>query len=509
MQKMNKIISILMLLSLTIVAIGPATIITVGGSIVHPLIAQMAAETPDQMLRVIVQKADTSSQVESLVEQLGGEVISDLYIINAIIAEISAADAIKLGANPAVRWVSLDAAVESTSRSGDKPQPANQVSLPPNYFLETLNVQPVWDMGYHGEGIGVAVIDSGIFTDRDFSITVGKPKIRIVAEVNLNGEKTSDEYGHGTHVAGILGGNGTASDGFYSGIAPKVDLINLKISDDYGMAYESDAVEALQWVLDNKAEYNIRVVNLSINTTTEGSYHNSPLDAAAEILWFNGVVVVVSSGNKGPGGGFNTANAAPANDPFVITVGASDEKGTPDRSDDMVASFSAFGSTTDGFVKPDIIAPGKDIISVLAQSSDWAINAPDRVVVENEYFRISGTSMSAPMVSAAVALLLQSEPDLTPDQVKYRLINSGSVITGNDTYLDIYAAIMGETTESANTGILASQMLWSGDDPIAWESVAWNSVAWNSVAWNSVAWNSVAWNSVAWNSVSWSSVSWN
>jgi serine protease AprX len=123
--------------------------------------------------------------------------------------------------------------------------------------------------------------------------------------------------------------------------------------------------------------------------------------------------------------------------------------------------------------------------------------------MNGEYFRLSGTSMSAPMVTGAAVLLLQDEPELTPDQVKYRLIDSARFIGSGYAYLNIYAAVTGNSTESANTGITASQLLWSGDDPVTWESVAWNSVAWNSVAWNSVAWNSVAWNSVAWNSVFW------
>jgi serine protease AprX len=233
------------------------------------------------------------------------------------------------------------------------------------------------------------------------------------------------------------------------------------------------------------------------------------MDAAAEILWFNGIVVVTSAGNKGSGGEYNTVNAAPANDPFLITVGASNEFATADRTDDAIASFSAFGTTGDGFVKPDVVAPGKDIISVLASASDWYYEQPDRAVLDKEYFRISGTSMAAPMVTGAVALLLQAEPELTPDQVKYRLMYTGSAIPGSSSdpnsyaYLDVQALLTTPTTESANTGTVASQLLWTGDDPITWGSVSWNSVSWNSVSWNSVSWNSVSWNSVSWNSVSW------
>ena len=232
--------------------------------------------------------------------------------------------------------------------------------------------------------------------------------------------------------------------------------------------------------------YRIRIVNLSVNSTVDQSYHTSPIDAAAEILWFNGVVVVASAGN-GLSGSYNTINAAPANDPFIITVGATDEAGTPDRSDDAIAPFSAYGTTMDGFAKPDIVAPGKNIVSVLATESWWRNEYPERFV-ENIYFRASGTSMATPMVTGAVALLLQDEPNLTPDQVKYRLLNSDSYLPGQAgdsrqyPYLNVYVAINGNTTESSNTGLTASQLLWTGTEPITWGSVAWNSVAWNSVA---------------------------
>jgi serine protease AprX len=376
-------------------------------------------------------------------------------------------------------------------------------------------------MGLDGTGITVAVVDSGITLDDDFSEVVGESGSgRVLMQLGFNSSAYTarDVFGHGTHVAGIIGGNGTKSDGFYKGVAPGVNLIGIKISDDYGMAYESDTVEALEWIFNNKDTYNIRVVNLSIQSTVEQSYHDSALDAAVEILWFNGIVVVAATGNKGPDNGFNPVLAAPANDPFIITVGASEEKGDADRSNDSIASFTAYDETIDFFVKPEIIAPGKDIVSVLAGSSWWRNEHPDRFV-DGGYFRISGTSMATPMVAGAAALLLQSEPNLTPDQVKYRLLETAGKV-GKANYLDVYAAVTTLTTESANQGVIPHMLLakmaliayWAsenGEENIDWENVDWTAVNWNAVNWNAVNWNAVNWNAVNWNAVNWNAVNWN
>jgi serine protease AprX len=363
----------------------------------------------------------------------------------------------------------------------------------------------------NGSGVTVAVIDSGVTTFHpDFSTGSSS---RIIASTKFGSSITTEDlYGHGTHVAGIIGGSGYASSGKYKGMAPGVNLLNVKVTDDYGMTYESDVVNAMQWVYNNKSAYNIRVVNISLNSTVAQSYHVSPLDAAAEILWFNGIVVVVSAGNNGTANGPSTIYP-PANDPFVITVGATEDKGTASLGDDTLAVFSAYGVTEDGFVKPDLVAPGRNVVAPLGGLLNIIYQLHPLHRVNNYYFRMSGTSMSAPVVSGAVALLLQDEPKLTPDQVKYRLMATsnigwqGYVFADPDPsypgYLDAYAAVNGTTTESANTGITVSKMLATGSDPVTWGSVGWNSVGWNSVGWNSVGWNSVGWNSVGWNASLW------
>jgi serine protease AprX len=374
-----------------------------------------------------------------------------------------------------------------------------------NTYTRAVGADRLWNGPSYlqGQGIGVAVVDSGITNHGDL-------QSRILANNNQTIDPdASDNYVHGTHVAGIIGGNGVAANGARIGIAPGVNLINVKVSNNQGIATTSDLIDGLHWILDHKAAYNIRVVNISLNSTVPESYHTSPLSAAVELLWFNGIVVVVAAGNNGTGSGPVTLYA-PANDPFVITVGAVEDKATTSLSDDTIATFSAYGTTEDGFVKPDLVAPGRNMVSLLAGVTSYGyVNHPAHRI-DTTYFRMSGTSMAAPVVSGAIALLLQDEPGLTPDQVKYRLkATANTNWTGYNAtragagYLDVYAAVNGTTTQSANTGIPASHLLFTGSEPAAWNSVNWNSVNWNSVNWNSVNWNSVNWNSVNWNSAIW------
>lgn len=376
-------------------------------------------------------------------------------------------------------------------------------------YVEVVNGEQLWNepTPVNGEDIVVAVVDSGINHHKDFKENGSS---RLIASVNFSTDEDEDDgNGHGTHVAGIIAGNGRASHGQRIGIAPKAKLVSVKVTNEDGMGYVSDVVAGLQWIYENKDVYNIRVVNISVNSAFAESYHTSPLSAAVEILWFNGIVVVVAAGNNGSDTGPVTLYP-PANDPFVITVGATNDLWTPELNDDFVETFSAYGTTEDGFAKPDLVAPGRNIISLLASIFAKLFGIHPVHQVDEEHFRMSGTSMTAPIVSGAVALLLQDEPNLTPDQVKYRLMATANQSwPGYDAakagagYVDVAAAVHGTTTENANTGIAASAMLFTGDDPVAWDSVSWNSVSWNSVSWNSVSWNSVSWNSETWTSGIW------
>ncbi len=492
------ILSLLVVMNL----LSPAILFpgTAGPIQAHALVVNAA---PDEEVQVIVQFQPGAKNIARVAESYGGKVLTTLDIIHAVTVAMTAEQAVRLSTHPSVKWVSPDAPMQSTAC----PQCVDTSRLASAY-IDAINANDIWNTSPYiqGKTVGVAVIDSGINPNGDLYTQSGAN--RLVANVRFNSDynqSTSDGYGHGTHVAGILAGDGSESNGKYIGVAPLANIIDVKVSNDNGSARMTDIVAGLEWVLKNKNVYRIRVVNISLNSTVAESYHTSPLDAAVEILWFNGIVVVVSAGNYGSG-----AIYPPANDPFVITVGATDDRGTGSVADDTIASFSAYGTTEGGAVKPEIVAPGRNITARLVNMNMGLPAAHPANIVNNQYFRMSGTSMAAPMVSGAIAMLLQDEPSLNPDQVKYRLMatankswpgyNASKAGAG---YLDVAALVKGASNQAANTGLKPSALLTTGSNPISFGSVGWNSVGWNSVGWNSVGWNSVGWNSVGWNSDYW------
>jgi serine protease AprX len=453
----------------------------------------LAAQQPTRTVSVIIRLAEQAGGIEQQIRTLGGRVTSDLSIIRSVVAELPAGAILTLAQDSTIFWISPDSTV-TNSACLECISAANLT----NTYIQAIQADKAWAQGYQGQGVGVAVVDSGVNFQTDLYTIMGRN--RVVSGVAYNrgyNTTTFDAYSHGSHVAGIIGGNGRASNGKYIGVAPQVNIINVKVSDDLnnGAGTASSVVKGLQWILNNKAAYNIRVVNISINSDTSESYHVNPIDAAAEILWNNGIVVVTSSGNRG-----ESAVYPPANDPFVITVGASDDKGTAAIGDDSVATFSAYGTTADGFSKPDLVAPGKNIVSLMGNMGMGLPAAHPRNVVDLTYFRMSGTSVSAPMVAAAAALLLQREPSLTPNQVKYRLkatANKGwpaySVRTAGAGILDVYAALNTATTQSANANLAASRLITGDVSGTNQTSVNWTSVNWTSVNWTSVNWSSDYW----------------
>ncbi len=326
-----------------------------------------------------------------------------------------------------------------------------------------------------------------VVRDADTNAVLKTHKASGNATVSFGDLALNDPFGHGTHVAGIAAGSGRRSNKMaYAGTAPNSDLINVRVIKNDGSTRASNVVAGMQWILQNKARYNIRVVNISLNSAEYESYHTNPLCAAAEVLWFNGIVVVVSAGNRGGGNLF-----PPANDPFVITVGATDDKGTVTRTDDTLASFSAYG-VADGVSKPDLVAPGRYIKAPMPNST--LVRDGRAQNVAPDYYSMSGTSMAAPVVAGAVAILLGKEPWLTPDQVKFRLKQTATPFltpsVAGAGLLDVYNALYTNTGESANVGSPMSKLLTGGSTKL-WTSVSWSSVSWSSVSWSSVSWSSI------------------
>lgn len=289
------------------------------------------------------------------IEGVGGMVKHEFPTLTAVHASIPTSALEKLAADPEVAYISPDRPLRTLL----------------NNATAAVNAGYAWGLGNYGTGIGVAVIDSGVHMVNDFKVNAGSPNqgqggSRIVANFDLVGTGTDDQYGHGTHVAGIVAGNARTSlcnkcDVALAGIAPDANIINFRVLDQNGMGTDSAVINAIDQAIQLKATYNIRVINLSLGRGIFESYTQDPLCQAVEAAWNAGIVVVVAAGNDGRNNaignnGYGTINA-PANDPYVITVGAMNTLGTPDRSDDIMTSYSSKGPTVlDHVVKPDLVA---------------------------------------------------------------------------------------------------------------------------------------------------------
>jgi serine protease AprX len=353
-----------------------------------------------------------------------------------------------------------------------------------------------------GRGVGVAVIDTGITGDLpDFQTSRWDSTSRVVASavIDPNASTAADTYGHGTAVAGLVAGNSHDRDygdprrNQYAGSAPNANLISVKVANDDGQATTLDALYGLQFAVDHKDDYNIRVINMSFRSTDAESYKTDPLDAAAEQAWFDGITVVAAAGNMGSAA--DAVSYAPGNDPYVITVGAVDDQGTADNSDDVVASWSSQGTTQDGVAKPDVVAPGAHIVSTLAPNSSFATLCPS-CVIGGSYFQVSGTSLAAPIVAGVAADLIAAHPDWTPDMVKGALVNTAPQLPGGGAReVNARAADEAGSDQLSSDQNLTPNMLIDPDTG----SIDYNAASWSAGSWSTAAdplaasWSAASW----------------
>lgn len=388
-------------------------------------VATIAKKSPNRKVTAIVQFKPGLSErkAKALVAAHGGKVTSRVPLIHGLAVRIPAAKARALGKQRKVLGVTLNARVHGTA--------LNDGALAATY-PRTIRADRVWRRGYTGKGVGVAVIDTGVAGDAvDFKDAAGGSRVIANAITSRGATTAGDGLGHGTHVAGIIAGNSLRrhpSDplyGKYIGVAPDANLIAVKASDEAGNSTILDVINGIQFVVDHKDEFNIRVLNLSVSSDTPQSYRLDPLNAAVEYAWTKGIVVVAASGNRGAAG--DAVSYAPGNDPFAISVGGTDELGNGGRG--VRAGWSSTGRTQDGFAKPDVMAPGAHIVSVLSAGSAFQALCPN-CTIGGAYFKAGGTSMAAPVVAGAAALLLQARPTLTPDQVKTLLMETDTPVAG-------------------------------------------------------------------------------
>ena len=377
---------------------------------VTPSLVEEATTKPDALFDVIVQgtKGHDSDAVASDVEDVrtsdpaGAGLKRKFVSIDGVAATLSGRQVLKLAEKQWIESITRDTTIQLASYSTSQVWPA------------AAGVTDAWSWTFPSSAYPtIAVVDSGITALPTF-------ESRLVKSVNFVTSGSSGTYGHGTFVGSIAAG----ADPVFAGAEPRAKLVSLKVLDGNGTGSKSDVIAACDWILQNRFAYNIRVANFSLNTAGE-SFRYDALDRAVERLWLNGIVVIAAAGNYAVDGARSDVGYAPANDPFVITVGASDDAGTGSRNNDFAAPWSAWGYTQDGFFKPELAAPGRRLVGAVPSGANLLSLFPERVVAPN-YMWMSGTSFSAPVVSGIAASILAKNPGWTPDQVKGALMEKAA-----------------------------------------------------------------------------------
>ena len=442
-----------------------------------------------------------------LLTELGASEAQTEASVDTVIARLSPRALTAVKSDPEVLVATSDTRIVMTGGGeGDldtigNPSPADSVGL------LAVNGPRAWHDST-GKGVTVAVMDSGIAEHPDLK---GKVKTRV--DFVQDGSALLDPAGHGTHIAGLIAANGEMK-----GVAPDARLVSLRVLDANGDGKLSNVVKAFDWLLDHRKQANVEVLNVSWGAPQATSYHKDLLSALVESAWFAGITVVVAAGNSGPG--TNTVTS-PAADPFVVSVGSFDDQGTAATGDDVESAFSSRGLTLDSFAKPDVLAPGRHVISLRAVGAANESAKPQDLRHSRrdatgpaEYIRMSGTSASAGFASGVAALIVADHHTYGPTQVKGAILAGARAMSGTSApALDAANAI--DARGAANVGLHPSKLLLSvlmsqgvKLKGITWEGVTWEGITWESITWEQIRWQSVSWETVSWESVSWETVTW-
>ncbi|HEX2444464.1 MAG TPA: S8 family peptidase [Vicinamibacterales bacterium] len=467
---------------------------------------RVRARSPRGTVRVIVQTAGGAAVERSarLVSRLGGRPGRRLSALRAVSAEVPESALAALAADGQVRKVSLDREVWPTmDRTG-----------------ATIGAPAVREaLGVDGTGVGVAIVDSGVTGWHDdlgfgplawFQDWTGTgQRITHFADFVGGYPDPYDDYGHGTHVAGVIAGNGESSGGARAGVAPGASLIALKVLDRNGRGYISDVIAAIDYAVAYRDYFNIRVLNLSVAAGVYESYDTDPLTLAAKRAVEKGIVVVTAAGNFGENAERQTQYGgvtSPGNAPWVLTVGASSHMGTAPRADDTVAGFSSRGpGRFDYAAKPDIVAPGVGLVSLSEPRSTLYRTRPQNRVWgllqggQAPYLSLSGTSMAAPVVAGTVALMLQANPTLTPNAVKailqytaetrssYDHLTQGAGFLSTRGAVELASAMAGWTPEPIDSSAWNKHIIW-GSHRVGGGALDAGANAWaTNIVWGTVA----------------------
>ena len=507
-------------------------------SIVDPALLADAKANPNALFAVIVRGSATlgkSSDNRTRVKKAEDALASSndgprrtLSIVGGASGTLRGAQILALSKVPNVDRILRDELFSVSWNADDAAASATEAGM------LAVNAPQVWSsLGVSGKGVGVAVIDSGVADHADLAG-------RVVARADFTGERSmGDPGGHGTHVAGLIAGDGTSSNGAWAGVAPQANIVSVRVIDSFGHAKLSTIFAGMQWVLANRATYNIKVANLSFGGPALSGYQQDLLASATEMLSFAGLTVVVSAGNSGPG---PSSITSPADDPFVITAGAADDGATPSLLDDSVAIWSSRGPTPfDGIAKPDLIAPGRKMIGLRSAGSAIDIAYPERRVTapgaaDAQYFSMSGTSMAAPVVAGVAALYLERNPSASPMTVKRQLVGTARPLAGvpataqGGGMVDAFAALtmrapsMGFTRYAASNAfaeavfakVYGQPIVWrdpsfhGGVDSrgLAWADITWDDITWDDVTWEDITWEAFDWQDITWDDITWEDITW-